>query len=268
MAREGLTVELRAVINKAIKQNVRVRQQSVRIRLNDHYSYVNLEVLPFRISPGKERYYLITFEPVPENGPGKELSRKRRSALHRVSDIESIKLQEELASTRESLQAIIEEQEATNEELRSANEEIMSSNEELQSTNEELTTLNDELESRNAELEQVNNDLHSFMTSVNIPLVMVGNDLRIRRFTNVAEKLLNLIPGDVGRPITDIKMRIDLPDFARLIKEVVDSLQTKKLDVKCDDGHRWSVRIRPYKTTDQRIEGAVVAFVNIEGLKI
>lgn len=282
MAREGLTSELRTIINKAIKQNVRVRQQNVRIRLNDHYSSVNLEVLPFRVPPAQERYYLVTFEPLPEKGPVKELSLKKRRALHRASDIEAVKLQEELASTRESLQAIIEEQEATNEELRSANEEIMSSNEELQSTNEELetakeelqstneelTTLNDELESRNAELEQVNNDLHNFMTSVNIPLVMVGSDLRIRRFTNVAEKLLNLIPGDVGRPITDIKMRIDLPNFARQITEVVDTLQTKDLDAKCEDGHRWSVRIRPYKTTDQKIEGAVVAFVNIDSLTI
>ena len=149
---------------------------------------------------------------------------------------ELAKLREELSATRESLQAIIEEQEATNEELRSANEEITSSNEELQSTNEELetakeelqstneelTTLNDELESRNAELENVNNDLHNLMASVSIPIVIVGADLRIRRFTSVAEKLLNLIPGDIGRPITDIKMRLEVPKLDKLISEVIE----------------------------------------------
>ncbi len=280
MAREGLTVDLRALVTKAVKQNARVRQEHVRVRTNDHYAYVNLEALPFRVPPAQERYYLITFDPAPEAEVPKARTHRQRP-VSRAEESELLKLREELASTRESLQAIIEEQEATNEELRSANEEIMSSNEELQSTNEELetakeelqstneelTTLNDELESRNTELENVNNDLHNLLASVNIPLVMVGPDLRIRRFTNVAEKLLNLIPGDVGRPITDIKMKIDLPNISKLIGEVVDTLQTKELETQCEDGHWWSVRIRPYKTTDHKIDGAVVAFVNIDMAK-
>jgi two-component system, chemotaxis family, CheB/CheR fusion protein len=281
MAREGLTVDLRTVINKAVKQNSRIRQENVHVRLNDHFSYVNLEVMPFRVPPAQERYYLITFEPVPERELEKASAHKRQRSATRAEEGELIKLREELASTRESLQAIIEEQEATNEELRSANEEIMSSNEELQSTNEELetakeelqstneelTTLNDELESRNNEMENVNNDLYNLLASVNIPLVMVGPDLRIRRFTNVAEKLLNLIPGDVGRPITDIKMRIDVPNLSKLITEVVDSLQTKELETTCEDNRWWSVRIRPYKTTDNKIDGAVLAFVSLDALK-
>jgi two-component system CheB/CheR fusion protein len=267
MAREGLRVELRSVLSRAVKQNVRVRQANVRVRLNDHFSYVNLEVLPFRVPPTQECYYLITFEPIPEEEMAKKAGRKPRRAVSRAEEIESAKLREELASTRESLQAIIEEQEATNEELRSANEEIMSSNEELQSTNEELTTLNDELESRNAELENVNNDLHNLLASVNIPVVMIGPDLRIRRFANVAEKLLNLIPGDIGPPITDIKMRLNLPDLPKMIGEVIESLQTREMEAQSEDGRWWSVRTRPYKTTDNKIDGAVVAFVNVDTLK-
>jgi two-component system, chemotaxis family, CheB/CheR fusion protein len=281
MTRERLTFDLRALINKAVKQNARVRQENIRARLNDHQSYINVDVLPFRVPPAQERYYLVTFEHMPESVSSKDAAQRRQRSTGKAEETELVKLREELAGTRESLQAIIEEQEATNEELRSANEEIMSSNEELQSTNEELetakeelqstneelTTLNDELENRNNELESLNNDLHNLLASVNIPVVMVGPDLRIRRFTNVAEKLLNLIPGDVGRPITDIKMKIDLPNLSKLIGEVIDSLQTKELEVKSDDNHWWSVRIRPYKTTDNKIDGAVLAFLNIDNLK-
>jgi len=284
LVREGLMLDLRAAINKASKQNHRVRQENIRVRLNGTYGYVHIEVLPFVIPPSQERYYLVTFEPAPEieTASGQKVrGRKGRAQAHRAESRELARMREELAATRESLQAIIEEQEATNEELRSANEEITSSNEELQSTNEELetakeelqstneelTTLNDELESRNTELENVNNDLHNLLASVNIPIVFVSPDLRIRRFSNVAEQLLNLIPGDVGRPITDIKMKLEVPRLDKLIREVIGSLQTKDVELKDDNDRWWSVRIRPYKTTDQKIDGAVVAFVYIDMLK-
>ncbi len=191
------------------------------------------------------------------------------------------RLREELAATRESLQAIIEEQEATNEELRSANEEIMSSNEELQSTNEELetakeelqstneelTTLNDELESRNSELETLNNDLHNLLASANIPIIILGRDLRIRRFTGMAERAFNLIPGDIGRPITDINLPLNVPDLTRRVLEVIESLATQELEVQCSRGRWWSLRIRPYKTTDNKIDGAVLTLMDIDFLK-
>lgn len=281
LAREGLDLDLRTALNKAIRQNVRARLENVRVRLNGDYGFVNVEVLPFTVPPSHERFFLVSFEPVPEvETPGGRRPRGR-GARGPSEGKELTKLREELASTRESLQAIIEEQEATNEELRSANEEITSSNEELQSTNEELetakeelqstneelSTLNDELESRNSELENVNNDLHNLMASVNIPIVIVGSDLHIRRFTNVAEKLLNLIPGDVGRPITDIKMRLEVPKLDKHIREVIDTLQTKDLEVQDENSHWWSVRVRPYKTTDHKIDGAVIAFVDVDQLK-
>src|SRR5262249_34000441 len=99
------------------------------------------------------------------------------------------------------------------------------------------------------------------------PILMVGPDLRIRRFTAVAEKLLNLIPADAGRPLTDINLHVDLPNPSKLVAEVIDTLQTRELDVKDKDGHWWSLRIRPYKTTDNKIDGAVMALLDVDILK-
>jgi two-component system CheB/CheR fusion protein len=230
-----------------------------------------------------EKFYLVLFQPAraPEAAAGKKLRGPKPHGHQPAGRAELKELQEELASTRESLQAIIEEQEAGNEELRSANEEIMSSNEELQSTNEELetakeemqstneelTTLNDELESRNNELERVNNDLHNLLASVNIPVIILGPDLRIRRVSSGAERLFNLIPGDEGRPITDINLALDLPDLPKLVGEVIETLSSKELEVQ-DRAGRWhSLRIRPYRTTDHKIDGAVLALVDIDLIK-
>jgi two-component system, chemotaxis family, CheB/CheR fusion protein len=105
------------------------------------------------------------------------------------------------------------------------------------------------------------------LASVNIPVVMVGPDLRIRRFTAVAERLLNLISSDVGRPITDINLPMDLPDLSRLVGEVIDNLTTKETEVRWRDGQWWSVRIRPYRTTDNKIDGAIIAMVDIDAIK-
>ncbi len=168
----------------------------------------------------------------------------------------------------EELRSANEEILSSNEELQSTNEELETAKEELQSTNEELTTLNDELESRNTELEHVNNDLHNVLSSANIPIIILGPDLRIRRFTSVAEKLFNLIPGDIGRPITDIALPLDLPDLSKLVLDVIDNLTSKELEAKDRTGHWWSVRLRPYKTTDNKIDGAVLAVVDIDLLKI
>jgi two-component system CheB/CheR fusion protein len=284
MAREGLTLDLRTAVSKAIKQNARVRQEHAQVRQNGGTLDVTIEVIPFSAPPSAERFYLVLFESVPL--PSKPVPSHKRGAdkdrpAATLDATELVRVREELAATRESLQAIIEEQEATNEELRSANEEIMSSNEELQSTNEELetakeelqstneelTTLNDELEGRNNELETVNNDLHNLMASVNIPVLILGPDLRIRRFTGMAERAFSLIPGDLGRPVTDINLPFNIPDLKKRVLEVIDALATKEFEVQDSRGHWWSVRIRPYKTTDNKIDGAVIAMLDIDLLK-
>ncbi|HEX5223440.1 MAG TPA: chemotaxis protein CheB [Verrucomicrobiae bacterium] len=282
MAREGLGLELRAAVTKAIKQNTRVRHEGARVKQNGHTLECNIEIIPFSPPPATERFYLVMFETVlPEVEAGRSRLKKETVVSKVRENAEVIHLREDLAATRESLQAIIEEQEATNEELRSANEEIMSSNEELQSTNEELetakeelqstneelTTLNDELESRNGELERVNNDLHNLLASVNIPILILDADVRIRRFTGLAEKLFKLIPSDIGRPITDINLPLEIPSLGKLVLEVFDTLTPKDFELQDKQGHWWSVRVRPYKTTDRKIDGAVLALVDIDNMK-
>jgi two-component system, chemotaxis family, CheB/CheR fusion protein len=282
MAREGLALDLRAAVSKAIKQDVPVRQEQARVRENGGVLEVAIQVIPFSVPPASERFYLVLFEPSPARKAGpaaKRPSRPRAGESEEAAELR--RLRSELAATRDSLQVIIEEQEATNEELRSANEEIMSSNEELQSTNEEmetakeelqstneeLTTLNDELENRNSEMESVNNDLHNLLVSANIPIIILGPDLRIRRFTGMAERTLNLIPGDVGRPISDINLPLNIPDLKQQVLEVMETLSTRELEVKSSRGHWWSLRIRPYRTTDNKIDGAVLALVDIDAFK-
>jgi two-component system CheB/CheR fusion protein len=284
MAHEDLAFDLRSVITKAIKKNANARQENIQIEQNGHSFGCSIEVVPFSVPPLQERFYLVLFEKqnvilkdekTKKSKGGKELSSAAVKNLH------AVRLQKELAATRESLQDILAEQEATNEELRSANEEISSSNEELQSTNEELetakeelqstneelTTLNDELESRNSELELVNNDLHNLLSSVSIPVIILGPDLRIRRFTIAAEKMFKLIPGDIGRPLTDINAPLEIPELEKLVSEVLETLAPKDLELQDKNGHWWSTRIRAYKTTDHKIDGAVIALVNIDLIK-
>jgi two-component system CheB/CheR fusion protein len=190
-------------------------------------------------------------------------------------------LQQELTALREYLQSVIEGQESTNEELKSANEEILSSNEELQSTNEELqtakeeaqsaneelATVNEELRHRNAELARVNNDLVNLLSGVNIPIVMVGRDLRIRRFTPLAEKVFNLIPTDLGRPILDIKPNLKLDNLDRVLTDVIDRLAPHESEVQGREGHWYSMRIRPYVTLDNKIDGASIVLLDIDSIK-
>jgi two-component system CheB/CheR fusion protein len=162
------------------------------------------------------------------------------------------------------LQSANEEILSANEELQSTNEELDTAKEELQSTNEELNTVNEELQARNEELSHVNSDLVNLLGSVQIAIVMVASDLRIRRFTPMAEKVLNLIPTDVGRPISDIKPNIDCPDLEKLIGESIDSVATQEREVRDRHGHWLLLRIRPYKNVENRIDGAVLALFDID----
>ena len=172
---------------------------------------------------------------------------------------------EELETTNEELQSTIEELETTNEELQSTNEELETMNEELQSTNEELNTVNEELHARNEELSRVNSDLTNLLANVHIAIVMVASDLRIRRFTPMAERVLNLIPTDMGRPISDIKPNIDCPDIEKLIGEAIDSVSVKEREVRDRQGKWYSLRIRPYKNMENRIDGAVLVLTDARG---
>ncbi len=194
---------------------------------------------------------------------------------------ETAQLRQELASTREYLQSLVEQQDAANEELRSANEEVLSANEELQSTNEEietakeelqstneeLSTVNDQLHHRNLELTQTTGDLQNLLASTAIPVVMVGTDLRIRRLTPPARKIMNLLPADLGRPIGDLKASVDVPDLEALIEEVIEEVQVRERDVRGRDGRWYSMSVHPYRTADNKIDGAVVVLLDIDDIK-
>ena len=184
------------------------------------------------------------------------------------------KAEEHLRSLVESKEASDEEYQSANEEILSANEELQSTNEELetskeelQSANEELNTVNDELHNRNIELDRVNSDLNNVLTSTSLPVVMVDRGLRIRRLTAASAKVLKIVPSDIGRPVTDIRWDVDVANLDTLIAGVIETLAPKELEVQANDGHWYSLQIRPYRTTDDKIDGAVIVLSDINDAK-
>ncbi|HEY9073279.1 MAG TPA: PAS domain-containing protein, partial [Desulfobaccales bacterium] len=284
MAREGLRTELRSAVYASLKANTPVRKEGIKLRHNGALRVVNLEVFPLRPGTTLERYLLVVFEEAaPPAPPGVQKIPQVNEAKGTPSakDRRIEELKSEVEATKEYLRAVIEEQETSVEELKSTNEELMSANEELQSineemetskeelqsVNEELATLNEELENRNQELFQANNDLNNLLTAVQIAIVMLGPDLSIRRFNPTAQEMLNLIPTDLGRPIGDIRLKVRVPDLEAVIKEVLDTLTIKEMEVQDREGRWYSLRLRPYRTSDHRIDGVVMTWVDIDALK-
>jgi two-component system CheB/CheR fusion protein len=193
-----------------------------------------------------------------------------------------LELEQELRHLREELQTTREEMQSSQEELKSANEELQSTNEELQSTNEELTTSREEMQSMNEELQTVNaeqqskmdelswinNDMNNLLNSTEIVTVFLDNDLHVRRFTPGADKIFKLIPGDVGRPLSDIVNDLLYPKMTEEAREVLRTLVFSEKQVVTSDGRWFSVRIMPYRTMDNIIDGVVITFSNITAAKL
>ena len=282
MVREGLAVDIRTAVQKARRAEASVKRTGIPFRYDGRYHEVDLEVIPLKGPGAQERYFIVLFSEPPAPKGKKSAEARSKSKRQLAENREMGHLKDELAQTKSALQSIIEEQETTNEELKSANEEVLSANEELQSTNEELetakeelqstneelTTLNEELQNRNSELSNANNDLLNLLASVNLPVVMLGNDLRIRRATPAAEKLLNLIPTDTGRPIGDIKPNLQVARFDELVLDAIDTVTSKEMEVQDREGHWYLMRIKPYKTLDNRIDGAVAMWLDLDAVKI
>ncbi|HEV2328207.1 MAG TPA: CheR family methyltransferase, partial [Verrucomicrobiae bacterium] len=309
MAREGLLLPLRAVINKARKENKTARREKVRVQQNGKSRTVNLEVSPLKNL--RERCFLILFEDA-EKGTSEEARPRSESRTSpRVGKKEEPRrinaLETELSETRDYLQSIQEQHEAANEELQASNEEVQSANEELQSVNEELetskeelesaneelTTVNEEMANRNTELNRLNADLSNLQTSTKLPIVLVGRDLAIRRFSASAEKIFNLLTADLGRPLSGVRHNLvapkvgsAIPDSDRaandsklrdedsppypienLIREVIDTVRDQERDVRDRDGRWYSLRVRPYMTVDNKVDGAVLVLMDITDLK-
>ena len=201
---------------------------------------------------------------------------QNRADVRRIAELER-----ELAETRDYLQSVQEQQDASNEELQTSSEEMQSTNEELQSineeletskeelesTNEELVTLNDETGQRNAELHRLNGDLNNLHLSVNMAIVSLGRDLAIRNFTSLANKIFNLLPTDMGRPLRGVKHNLDFADLERWLAEVIESGSVREQEVQDNDGYWYCLRARPYVTLENKIDGAVLVVVDIDLLK-
>jgi two-component system CheB/CheR fusion protein len=285
LARQGLLLPLRAAIYEARKTKHTVKREAADVRNNGQRMQVNITVIPVKSDALKEELFLVLFDELggadePKKPPKARagISLKGKPAK---GDAYTGNLQKELSQTKEYLQTIIEEHESAIEELKTANEEIMSSNEELQSTNEELETAkeelqssneelitsNEELQNRSKEVSLLNNDLTNLFSSIGIPVIMMSEDLIIRRITSQAEKALNVLSSDVGRSISKIKLNVDIPDLEKTLTGVMESLHPKTLEIKNKEGIWYSVYIRPYRTTENKIDGVVAIFVDITASK-
>ncbi len=283
MARDGLFLPLRDACAEAGMQKQPVRREKVFVRADGAVHEITLEVVPVKPPGSNDACLLVLFHEgesseAPSEGSGAEQpGAGEQSELQR----EILHVRTELAATKEYLQNMVDQQDAANEELRSANEEVLSSNEELQSTNEELetakeelqstneelTTVNEQLQYRNQELNQLSNDLTNLLTSSAIPLVMVGPDLRVRRFTAAAKQAMNLLDTDVGRPIGHLRQPVDVPDMEELIGEVIEQVRIREREVRDREGRWHLLRIHPYRTMDNKIDGAVVLLIDIDQVK-
>jgi len=274
MVRGELLVELRAAFHRSKKKNAPVRKEGIRVTSGGQAREVCVDVVPLFGAPdAADRHFLVLFEEA-------RTGRTRTIRPPKLETTPAAKLQQELLATREYLQAIVEEQETTTEELKAANEEALSNNEELQSTNEELETAKEELQStneelvtlteqqvsRNVELTQLNDDLRNVLDGIEIPILMLGNDRRVRRFTPSAEKVFNLLPTDVGRPIQNLRPNLDLPDLQPLISRTIDTLKAQEQEVRDLEGRYYSMTVRPYRTADNRIDGVLIALVDRDAM--
>lgn len=287
MIKEELRLDLRTAIHQARQEGNPIQKEGIQFKTAERTRTIQVDVVPIKPNADGDSYFLILFRetpPIPwREAPELAMETRKLSSRKKVSreQVEIRRLEQELKTTKAHLRSIIEEQQSTNQDLRAANEEILSSNEELQSTNEELqtakeeiqatneelSTINDELYRRNAETMQVSNDFQNLLSSINIPILMLEADLRIRRFTPTAANLFNLIPTDIGRPLSDINHNLTIADLEAQILEVINTLHLKAQEVQDQNGNWYDLRIRPYRTLDNRIDGAVVVLVEINALK-
>lgn len=275
MAREGLRGELSRAIRKAIAGKQDVACKGVSVRSNGDVQSVDLFVKPVREREAPAGLLMVMFEDVGSSGKAMEAKTKGRSKNKPEKRLEVV--EQELQYTKESLQSTIEEMEtinealsATNEELQSTNEELQSANEELetskeeqQSLNEELVTVNTELQSKVDELSSVNDDMRNLLDSNEIPTIFLDSELRIKRFTSHATKVVHLIQSDIGRPISHVVSNLKYGNLAEDAEEVLRKPGLKELEVEGKDGRWYLMRILPYRTIDNAIDGVVISFLDI-----
>lgn len=274
MAREGLKSDLKNMVRKAITQKNDAVFDGLKVRTNGETQSVRLRVKHFRGSKSMRDLTLVVFEE-PSSPTSKKTVLQKMRKTEESSRVAELAF--ELKSTREQLQTTIEELEASNEELQSTNEELQSANEELQSTNEEietskeelqsvneeLLTLNSESQNRIEELTQLNNDLKNLMAGTDIATLFLDNDLNIMRFTPAIKKIANILPADLGRPVSDIKFSLASEMLTETAEEVLRTLIPVEHEVQGKAGEWFIMKCLPYRTLDNVIGGAVITFADI-----
>jgi len=291
MAREGLTHRLTTALHRAAADKKPLFYPGLRVKTNGDFTTVNLVLLPVTSGPyaaDRPDLFLVIFEEPPKSEQkiiGKAVSRDAKDGTcesateidERISELtkelqtreEDLKAaNEELETSNEELKSSNEEMQSINEELQSANEELESSKEELQSVNEELATVNTELQSKVNDLSQANNDMNNLLAGTDIGTIFIDYHMRIMRFTPAVTRVIKLIPTDVGRPVEDIVS--NMLGYDRLtedVGEVLENLTPKEIEVRTRDGTWYLMRIRPYRTLENVIKGAVITFIEITELK-
>jgi two-component system, chemotaxis family, CheB/CheR fusion protein len=283
MARQGLRQELTRALQQAMARNELVSCPNVRVKTNGDYTAINLTVQPLLAEAalaGPATLFLVAFEELasvegphsspnegsPATEPTSDAERQIVRLMHelRTKDEHLLSTQEQMQTSNEELRSSNEELQSTNEELQSTNEELETSKEELQSVNEELATVNSELQAKVSDLSRVNNDMNNLLAGTGVGTVFVDHQLCIQRFTPAVTQLINLIRSDIGRPLAHIVN--NLQGYDRLVldvQDVLDTLTPKEVEVKTHAGAWHLLRIRPYRTLDNVIEGAVITFMEV-----
>jgi chemotaxis methyl-accepting protein methylase len=277
MAREDLRYELGNAFQKAIEQEATVITRRLEVGTNGGKQHVGITVQGLQQPESLRKLLLIVFTDIavplelkPEGLGGKAGKKPaRNSGLDEVRDkyrqarLEAQTIREEMQASQEELRSTNEEQQSMNEELQSTNEELTTSKEEMQSLNEELQTVNSELQVKVDELSRSNNDMKNLLNSTDIATLFLDKHLKVRRFTTQAGTIIKLIPGDVGRPITDLASDLLYPELTSDAREVLRKLGFVEKQVNARDGRWFTVRIMPYCTLDDRIDGLVITFADI-----
>ena len=274
MAREGLRAPLVAAMRQAAGQRTPVAVHEVPLDSPNGPPAVDLSVQSMEEVSGLKGMLLIVFRDLQPATPAGRPRRRTRGAVHQELEAELQRAREEAQSLREEMRASQEELQAANEELQSTNEELQSTNEELTSSKEEMQAMNDELQAVNAELQAklddlaiAQSDMRNLLNSTDIATLFLDKSLQVRRFTERARKVISLRDGDVGRPLSDLTTSLDYPAMEEDVRDMLRTLVVSEKQVRSREGRWYAVRIMPYRTQDDVIEGAVVTFVDISAAR-